>query len=148
MRVKGKEKFIGQIAALPAAMKSEILKALTVSAEETTDLQKRFVPVKQGKLKASIGYVVGDQAPEGAGITSAPAKSATDLTVTMYAGDQSTMVTNKRGVRFQNAKIQEFGTKKMPANPYFFPGFRIGKKRAKPRIARAVTAGAKKAFGK
>jgi hypothetical protein len=149
MKIKGKEKFLGQIAALPAAMKEEIIKALTVSAEETNDLQKRFAPVDQGKLKNSIGFVVGDEAPEGAAITSAPAGGATDLTVTMYAGNETTLVRNKRGVQFQNALLQEFGVKRkgrIVKNPFFFPGFRLGKKRAKNRLRRAVTNGAKKAF--
>ncbi|TPM92726.1 HK97 gp10 family phage protein [Mesorhizobium sp. B2-1-3A] len=148
MKIAGKQKFLSQIAALPAAMRTEIQKALVVSAEETNDLQQRFVPVDKGDLKRSIGYVLGDEVPEGAGISTAPAKGSTDLTVTMFAGNATTIVTNKRGVEFQNAVLQEFGTKKMSANPFFFPGFRIGKKRAKPRLARAVSAGAKKAFRK
>jgi hypothetical protein len=149
MKINGKEKFLGQIAALPKAMKDEILKALKVSAEETTDLQKRFVPVDQGKLKRSIGFVVGDKAPEGAGISSTPAGGATELTVTMFAGDETTMVSNRRGVQFQNALLQEFGVKRkgrIVKNPFFFPGFRLGKKRAKNRLRRAVTNGARKAF--
>ncbi|MFC3209203.1 hypothetical protein [Aquamicrobium soli] len=151
MKVKGKEKFLGQIAALPQAMKDEILNALQVSAEETNDLQKRFVPKDEGKLERTIGYVVGDKVPEGAAITSAPAKGATDLTVTMYAGDETTIVRNKRGVEFQNALLQEFGRKvkgRIVKNPFFFPGFRLGKKRAKDRLRRAVRNGAKKAFNK
>ena len=148
MKIAGKQRFLSQIAALPAAMRAEIQKALVVSAEETNDLQQRFAPVKDGKLQRSIGYVLGDEAPEGAGLSTAPAKGSTDLTVTMFAGDASTIVENSRGVQFQNAVLQEFGTKKMTRNPFFFPGFRIGKKRAKPRLARAVSAGAKKAFRK
>lgn len=146
MKISGKQKFLGQIAALPQAMREEIQKALVVSAEETNDVQRRFAPEDEGKLKRTIGNVLGDKAPEGAALSSAPAGGSTDLTVTMFAGDDSTLVYNKRGVPFQNALLQEFGTRKMPANPFFFPGFRLGKKRAKSRLARAVRNGARKAM--
>lgn len=58
--------------------------------------------------------------------------------VVVKAGDASTVVTNERGVRFQNAKLQENGTQKMPANPYFNPAYRANRTRVKAAITRAV----------
>lgn len=58
--------------------------------------------------------------------------------VVVKAGDESTIVTNARGQRFQNAKLQEHGTKRMRANPYFNASYRRLRSRVKGRIARGV----------
>ncbi len=165
MKIAGKQKFLGQIAALPAAMKAEIRKALEVSADETTELMKRFVPVRSGALKASIDYTFGQYTPDNANVRGLKSSGAdaTELTVTMHAGDAKAWY----------ASLVEFGTKAHiiepkqaggklrllggrfveeadhpggTASPYFFPAYRFGKKRAKSRLARAVRNGAKKAF--
>jgi hypothetical protein len=38
-----------------------------------------------------------------------------------------------------NAKFQEFGTSKMAANPFFFPVWRVRRRRTRTRITRAIT---------
>lgn len=58
--------------------------------------------------------------------------------VVVKAGDETTIVTNARGQRFQNAKLQEHGTKKMKANPYFNSSYRRRRSQAKASITRAV----------
>lgn len=58
--------------------------------------------------------------------------------VVVKAGDESTIVTNARGQRFQNAKLQEHGTKRMRANPYFNASYRRLRSRIKSRITREV----------
>lgn len=58
--------------------------------------------------------------------------------VVVKAGDETTIVTNERGQRFQNAKLQENGTKNMPANPYFNPAWRANRTRVRGNITRAV----------
>ena len=58
--------------------------------------------------------------------------------VIVKAGDASTVVTNSRGQRFQNAKLQETGTKNMPANPYFNVAWRQNRTRVRGSITRAV----------
>lgn len=58
--------------------------------------------------------------------------------VMVKAGDDTTIVTNDRGQRFQNAKLQENGTKNMPANPYFNPAWRANRTRVRGAITRAV----------
>lgn len=52
----------------------------------------------------------------------------TDTGAKVTAGDATTIVTNRSGGRFQNARLQEFGTKSRPASPYFFNTWR-GKRR-------------------
>lgn len=58
--------------------------------------------------------------------------------VVVKAGDETTIVTNSRGQRFQNAKLQETGTKNMPANPYFNVAWRQNRTRVRGAITRAV----------
>lgn len=58
--------------------------------------------------------------------------------VVVKAGDETTIVTNDRGQRFQNAKLQENGTKNMPASPYFNPAWRANRTRIRGSITRAV----------
>lgn len=58
--------------------------------------------------------------------------------VVVKAGDETTIVTNERGQRFQNAKLQENGTKNMPANPYFNVAWRQNRTRVRGSITRAV----------
>lgn len=58
--------------------------------------------------------------------------------VVVKAGDESTIVTNAHGQRFQNAKLQEHGTKRMRANPYFNSSYRRRRSQAKSAISRAV----------
>lgn len=58
--------------------------------------------------------------------------------VMVKAGDETTIVTNAKGVRFQNAKLQENGTKHHPANPFFNPAWRANRTRVRAAITRAV----------
>ena len=58
--------------------------------------------------------------------------------VVVKAGDATTLVTNERGQQFQNAKLQETGTKNMPANPYFNPAWRQNRTRVRSAISRAI----------
>lgn len=145
MKIVGKEKFDKQLAALPGLMREEIRRALEVSAEEATDLMRRFVPVDSGALRASIGHSMEGGAPQGATLKTGStldnaraAKREAGLSVTMFAGNRTAYY----------AGMVEFGTVKTPAQGFFFPGYRLARKRAKGRLARAVRNGAKKAFAK
>ncbi|RQP05296.1 MAG: hypothetical protein D1H97_13545 [Paracoccus sp. BP8] len=58
--------------------------------------------------------------------------------VVVKAGDDTTIVTSHTGARFQNAKLQEHGTKNMAANPYFNPAWRANRARVRSAISRAI----------
>lgn len=90
-----------------------------------------LVPVEQGELKASIRVEDASTLKTNAGETGF-------IGVKVKAGDASTVVTNSRGGQFQNARIQEFGTKSRAANPYFFPTWRANRTRVRSAITRAV----------
>lgn len=121
---------------IPRKVREATRRAMEKGAGEIVALMKALVPRDEGKLAASINWTWG-AVPEGA---LAIASQTSDLgeTITIYAGDRSTIVTNKRGIEFQNAILQEFGTQDMTPNPYFFPAFRTLRKRAASRITRAM----------
>lgn len=121
---------------IPRKVREATRVAMEKGAGEIVALMKSLVPRDEGKLAASIGWTWGT-VPEGA---LAIASQTSDLgeTITIYAGDRSTIVTNSRGYEFQNAILQEFGTQDMTPNPYFFPAFRTLRKRAASRITRAM----------
>lgn len=119
---------------MPKVAKDEIRKALEAAADEIVEMAKRLAPVDQGELRDSIGWTWG-KAPKGA-ITLgkvAEASLAGDLTITIFAGNSEAYY----------ARFIEFGTQKMPAQPYFYPAYRATKKRAKSRVRRSLTKAAK-----
>lgn len=99
--------------------------AATQGGEEAASAMKYLAPREQGDLVNSIRV---EPAPAGGQFVG----------VLVKAGDSSTVVVNGTGGTFQNAKIQEFGTKKMPANPFFFPAWRMNRSRVRGRITRAI----------
>ena len=90
------------------------------------------------ELAASIGWTWG-RAPEGS--LTVARLGENDFALTLYAGSTATEVSNSRGVRFQKAKLMEFGTKEMPAHPYFFPVVRAYRR----TVTRRINAAARKA---
>ena len=157
MKITRKAEFLGRLAALPDAMKQEVRKAIVTSAEEMVSLAKRFAPDDPSTgapdLKSSITYRLNgsfDESDVSSVANARAAKFEDGLLAVVSAGDEHTLVTNGEGGRFQNARLQEFGTKggQMPAHPFFYPAYRLTKKRYRSRVQRAVNKGARKAFGK
>lgn len=98
--------------------------------DEMVQAARFLVPVDQGDLARSI---------RSEPVTSvATSKGIRDFVgVLVKAGDERTVVTTKSGGRFQNARIQEFGTKNRLANPFFFPSWRANKRRIRGKITKA-----------
>lgn len=136
MKIQNLARFKRKLRRLPDVARAEIRKGLETSANEMVDLMKRMVPVDEGKLRDSIGWTWGTP-PEGATVFATAAGEA-GLVITIYAGDRNTVVTNARGIDFQNAFIQEFGRNGKHASPFFRPAWRINKKRAQGRVSRSL----------
>ena len=134
-RIIGLAKLQKKLNAMPQIAKDEIKRALEQSANEIVELAKKLVPEDTGALKDSIGWTYGD-VPRGAMTLGKvfASKLATDLTITIYAGNSEAYY----------ARWVEFGTQKMAARPYFYVSYRANKKRAKGRITRAINKAAKK----
>lgn len=132
MKIERLDRFKRKLRMLSPATKAEIAIAIQKSADEITDLQKRLAPERTGKLKGSIG--------------NRPVEGTENLAVELHAGGAATTkpVRNGASATYDYALADEFGTTETTAQPYFYPAYRLGKKRAKARIARAATSAAKK----
>ena len=124
VKVRNKDKLARKLHQLAP----EALKALTAANYETAgemvSTAKRFAPVRTGALQNSIHTEPGPQ-ETGA--------------VRVMAGGPAT---TKGG--YDYALGVEFGTSDTPAGPYFFPSYRLGKRRHKGRVTRALKMSSKK----
>lgn len=121
---------------MPEATRVEIRAAMEQSANEIVDVMRNLAPVDSGDLRNSINWTWGE-APSGALVLGKTRKSMAakaGLSLTIYAGGGSEFY----------ARFVEFGTVNMPAQPFFYPSWRLGRKRARGRVSRAVNKAAKK----
>jgi HK97 gp10 family phage protein len=121
-----------RLARLPKAAKAAVGPVLDKSADELVTAQRSLAPVADGTLKTSIKW-----------------HESGELQRTVEAGGQATTlpVRNGASATFDYALAQEFGTEKMPAHPFFWPGYRLLRKRIRSRIKRAITKAVKEEFG-
>ncbi len=127
--VQGLAEFQRRWQAIPAKVKAEVRKAMEDIAEEIVAQMYAVAPHKTGDLAGSIGWTWGD-APKGSlTIGTVGETEYATLRITIYAGDKDAFY----------ARWQEFGTTKMPANPFFYPVWRAKSKSVKNRITRAIS---------
>lgn len=128
---EGLASFQRRMRAIPLAVREGSQPALIKAAELVADQVRAFTPVDQGDLRASVAVTGPDDA--------APA----------YAMDGGARVVgeNTALVTVGNAKVRyphlvEYGTRTAAAKPYFWPAWRMTKKRAgaiiKAGISRAI----------
>lgn len=150
--VQGLDRLNARFNAIPKRVREAAEKELERTAAEIVDTMKRFAPVDTGALRESIGWTWGD-APEGAlKIGKVGGREYGALSITIYAGGADNTRRGqarssgtrrrdwKRGTYFDVdvAILQEFGTSKMRANPFFYPAWRANRKKAKARLTRAI----------
>jgi HK97 gp10 family phage protein len=151
VKFRGVDKLKRKLRAIPQIAREEIHVALQQSAAEMADTAKNFAPVKSGTLRNSIGYTSGAYKAENAnvrGVGGGGKLNDKDLTVTIHAGD----------AKAYYAAFVEFGTAPhtnkgkfagshnpgASARPFFFPAYRLVKKRVTSKISRATSRAAKK----
>jgi HK97 gp10 family phage protein len=149
MAMQNRARLLAKLAKIQGKPRAKIREALQKNAEELTAMQGRFAPTDSGALKASIGYTFGQYTAPNANVRGVGSSGAgdPDLTVHVHAGDE----------RAWYARIVEFGTRAprtiqnfygqkgvkvtvgaMPAQPFFYPAYRVLKKRMKSRVTRAA----------
>ena len=132
---------------IPDEVQEAAKKAIAVGADELVALMKSRVPVDQGALRNSIGWTFGD-IPEGAiSVGEVNGNEFGIIKATIYAGNENTVVYNSRGIAFQNARIQEFGTRGgVPASNYFLGAWDTLKRRIRSRITRETNKAIRRAY--
>lgn len=122
---------------IPRAAQTAARDALSKGAAELVKEMQRLAPHDTGMLRNSITWEWGGGRSEASG----------SLSVSVTAGDSSTIVDGDDGERYQLARLQEFGTRKMSPNPFFLPAYRNKRKSVKSRITREVRKAIKQAWG-
>lgn len=120
---------------IPSSVVDATKKAMEASADEVVGMMQRLAPKDTGKLSKTIGWTWGEP-PKGAMVLSRSPKAGDGLVITIYAGDETTLVGER--AQFQIARLQEFGTQSMKASPFFFPSWRALRKRARSRVIRQM----------
>jgi HK97 gp10 family phage protein len=104
--------------------------ALEESAIEVVATMKRFAPVAAvdgGTLRDSIGWTWG-KPPKGSFKVGEVRADPNGTAISIYAGNKDAFY----------ARWQEFGTSKAPPHPFFYPSWRLHRKKVKGRLTRAV----------
>lgn len=123
----GLARFQRRMAAIPVAARAAVQPALVKGAEEIAALQRGLAPRDEGALIESIAVT-------GPGQTTPPYSQPGGSTV---VPENMAMITaGNTDVRYPH--LQEYGTSHHAAQPFFWPGFRLGRTRALNRIKRAV----------
>ena len=121
---------------IPERARLAAAKAMEKGAEELVAMMRRLVPIDQGALRDSIGWTWGNAPAGSITIGTVRGRAYGTMRITIYAGNKNTLVDGQGGFQFQNALLQEFGTKNAPANPYFYVSWRTLKRRVRSRITR------------
>jgi HK97 gp10 family phage protein len=123
---KQTEALKGRFAAIPKAVKEAVFPALMQSGQELADRMKALAPEKTGALKDSI--VVTPPGGTTPAYGTGGQRTARETQVIVTAGNTA--------VRY--ASHIEYGTRHAHAEPFFWPAYRLSKKREISRIARAI----------
>ncbi len=129
-QVDGVEALLARMNAIPERVQQAARETLEKNAQEIVEMMQRLVPKDSFALWSSIGWTWGD-APEGSmtvGKVKGSGAAYGTMAITIYAG----------GGKAFYGRFQEFGTKKMPANPFFFPSYRAKRRGVQQSLARAV----------
>ncbi|MDR4306568.1 HK97 gp10 family phage protein [Chelatococcus sambhunathii] len=126
-----------RLMAIPPAARAAVVPALTKSADELVGTMQQLAPEDTGDLKASI---VATPAGQSTPAYSQPGGAAVvpELTVRVTAGNSD--------VRYPH--LQEYGTKTAKAQPFFWPAFRLKRKRLTNRIKRSISKAVKDAWAR
>lgn len=100
---------------------------LNKQAQELAQTIEAVAPVDKSNLKISVRVLQGRK----------------DTVVRIMAGDRTTLRTAPSG-SYQYPRAVEFGTVNMPARPFFFPTYRLKKKKMISAMKRRITASIKK----
>jgi HK97 gp10 family phage protein len=140
---------------IPEVIRDAAKRALVKGAEELVAEMRRMAPEKDGHLKRSINWTFGN-APKGALAIDTLGAKGSSLRITIYAGGPTLTkkirkdtagfvkrLSRRIGVvgaipDYDYAFAQEFGTKHMAPNPFFYTSYRKLKRRIKSRITREI----------
>lgn len=120
-----------RFAAIPVKVREAVRYAMADQADKLVEEMFNLAPKDTYELVSSIGWTWGD-APAGTmaiGTVGGPGGTEYgSMKITIFAGG---------GDAF-HARFQEFGTVDMAANPFFYPVWRLRRRRVRSAISRAM----------
>ncbi|MBX5149574.1 HK97 gp10 family phage protein [Rhizobium lentis] len=129
------ERLKRRLAAVPKAVREAVQPALVTSGNELATMMIRLAPKDTGALRDSITVTLPGQATPP---YSQPGGS-------QVAGDNQVLITaGDTDVRYPH--LVEYGTADTRAQPFFWPAYRLSKKRLSNRIKRAIRKAVKEAI--
>lgn len=122
-----------RLARIPASVKAAVRPALNQAADEMVRSARVMVP--KGDTKALSQSIRKEDGRD-------------ELQILVKAGGPTTTKPVRSGASatYDYAAAMEFGTRKVAAQPYFWPAYRLNKKRMSSRIRRAITKAVKEGF--
>ena len=138
MKLIGMESLRRKLARIPAAVRKRAQADLMLAGREINMLQRSLAPHEDGNLRASIRTE-----PLGDGEIGAVVRAGGPLTTVPVRNPE------KGNAPFYDYAIgQETGTKDMPPNSFFWPGWKARKGKAKARMRKSVKEAMREAIGK
>ncbi|MEO9335960.1 HK97-gp10 family putative phage morphogenesis protein [Mesorhizobium sp. SB112] len=126
-----------RLEAIPKSVREAVEPSLVQSGEELADMMRRLAPEEDGDLKDSIAVTAPGQ--------TSPAYSQPGGS--RVAGELEVLVTaGNSDVRYPH--LQEYGTAHHEAQPFFWPAFRLLRKRLQNRTKRAVSKAVREGWDK
>lgn len=144
--VKGLPKFERKMGRVQDLVKKSLRGRLAFYADKMVASAEGFVREDEGNLKNSIRWVWGSKLPPRVVAIGQVKGADPDLIITIIAGDESTIVTDKRGAQIQNALIQEFGAEGRPGQPYMRPAYARHSRAARAGMRREAKRAWRRAF--
>lgn len=144
--MKGSREFVAKLGQLPKLVEAEVVKALQTGANEAVALIDSLAP---GPLKGRTKWRWGPPPKASRGLMSV-GEPGSRLQVSIYVEDPATDAQDSRSHWFEfgtgdrSQKTTGRRTGRMPATPFFYPGWRLIRRRVKRRIATALSRAIKK----
>ncbi|MEX0406904.1 HK97-gp10 family putative phage morphogenesis protein [Aquibium sp. LZ166] len=126
----GLANFKRRLANIPKSVRRAAGAALEANAADLVRTQRALAPRDDGDLQASIRW-----SRDG------------EIAVVVEAGGETTTRQAKGGAyEYDYALAQEFGTKEQPGQSFFWPGYRLMRKKMNARTKRAISKSVKEAY--
>ncbi|WP_299648575.1 HK97-gp10 family putative phage morphogenesis protein [uncultured Jannaschia sp.] len=124
---RGLASFQARMRAVPKAARAAVKPALLSAGHDVGDTIETLAPEDTGDLKGSVAVT-------GPGETTPPySQPGGSMTVPEH---MVAVTVGNSDVRYPH--LVEYGTADAPAQPFFWPGFRLSRKKAQAKIKRAI----------
>lgn len=135
-------RIVAKLRQIPAIAVEAARQAMEEGAQDIVEQMRQLAPVQSGDLQRSIGWTWGELPPGTFMIDEIRSgKNKGDqyatLRIKIYAGSKDAYY----------ARFQEFGTKNMPAHPFFYPAWKAKRAEFRKLIRDRVRAAIRKEFG-